>query len=73
MKTILIADADKDGVLEESYTLSDFWLEREFTDGALRLLIDRLQFSNPLALSLKIAPNFGIAYGSETISMNPVA
>ncbi len=36
---------NKDGVLEESYILSDFWLEREFTDGELRLLIDSLLFS----------------------------
>lgn len=36
---------NKDGVLEESYILSDFWLEREFADGELRLLIDSLLFS----------------------------
>ena len=46
----LVSQADvvvpnKDGVLEESYILSDFWLEREFTDGELRLLIDSLLFS----------------------------
>ncbi len=33
------------GELEESYILSDFYLEREFTDYELRLLIDGLLFS----------------------------
>ncbi len=35
----------KTGELEESYIWSDFYLEREFTNGELRLLIDGLLFS----------------------------
>ena len=42
---------NKDGVLEESYILSDFWLEREFTDAELRLLIDSLLFSKHIPYS----------------------
>lgn len=33
------------GELEESYILSDFYLERDFSDAELRLLIDSLLFS----------------------------
>lgn len=36
---------NKDGIPEESYILSNFYLEREFTDSELRLLIDSLLFS----------------------------
>lgn len=36
---------NKNGEMEESYILSDFYLEREFTDAELRLLIDGLLFS----------------------------
>ena len=35
----------RDGTPEDSYILSDFYLEREFTDAELRLLIDGLLFS----------------------------
>ena len=42
---------NKDGVLEESYILSDFYLEREFTDAELRLLIDSLLFSKHIPYS----------------------
>ena len=35
----------KTGELEETYILSDFYLNREFTDAELRLLIDSLLFS----------------------------
>ena len=35
----------KEGRMEESYILSDFYLERDFSDGELRLLIDSLLFS----------------------------
>ena len=42
---------NKNGVLEESYLLSDFWLEREFTDSELRLLIDSLLFSKHIPYS----------------------
>ena len=35
----------KDGKLEESYIQHDFWLDRDFTDSELRLLIDSLLFS----------------------------
>ena len=41
----------KTGELEESYILSDFYLEREFTDGELRLLIDSLLFSKHIPYS----------------------
>lgn len=42
---------NKDGVLEESYILSDFWLDREYTDAELRLLIDSLLFSKHIPYS----------------------
>ena len=42
---------NKDGVLEESYILSDFWMDREFTDAELRLLIDSLLFSKHIPYS----------------------
>ena len=42
---------NKQGELEESYILSDFWLEREFTDAELRLLIDSLLFSKHVPYS----------------------
>ena len=42
---------NKDGVLEESYILSDFYLVREFTDAELRLLIDSLLFSKHIPYS----------------------
>lgn len=37
---------DKDGNEQENVILSDFYLEREFTDSELRLLIDSVLFSN---------------------------
>ncbi len=37
---------DKDGKDVENVILSDFYLEREFTDSELRLLIDSVLFSN---------------------------
>lgn len=42
---------NKVGVLEESYILSDFYLERDFTDAELRLLIDSLLFSKHIPYS----------------------
>ena len=42
---------NKDGEMEESYILSDFYLEREFTDSELRLLIDSLLFSKHIPYS----------------------
>ena len=42
---------NKDGVLEESYILSDFYLERDFSDSELRLLIDGLLFSKHIPYS----------------------
>ena len=42
---------NKDGELEESYILSDFYLEREFSDSELRLLIDGLLFSKHIPYS----------------------
>ena len=41
----------KNGELEESYILSDFYLEREFSDSELRLLIDSLLFSKHIPYS----------------------
>lgn len=41
----------KTGELEESYMLSDFYLEREFSDAELRLLIDSLLFSKHIPYS----------------------
>lgn len=41
----------KTGETEESYLWSDFYLEREFTDGELRLLIDSLLFSKHIPYS----------------------
>ena len=37
---------DKDGKEQENVILSDFYLEHEFTDSELRLLIDSVLFSN---------------------------
>ena len=39
------------GELEENYTWSDFYLDRAFTDGELRLLIDGLLFSKHVPYS----------------------
>lgn len=41
----------KDGKPEENYILSDFYLERDFTDSELRLLIDSLLFSKHIPYS----------------------
>lgn len=41
----------RDGTLEETYILSDFYLLREFTDSELRLLIDGLLFSKHIPYS----------------------
>lgn len=41
----------KTGELEESYMLSDFYLERDFSDAELRLLIDSLLFSKHIPYS----------------------
>lgn len=41
----------KTGEPEENIILSDFYLEREFTDGELRLLIDSLLFSKHIPYS----------------------
>lgn len=42
---------NKQGKKETSYILSDFYLEREFTDAELRLLIDSLLFSKHIPYS----------------------
>lgn len=42
---------NKDGELEESYILSDFYLERDFSDSELRFLIDGLLFSKHIPYS----------------------
>ncbi len=44
-ETIRMVPNPKTGESEESYIWSDFYLERDFTDGELRLLIDSLLFS----------------------------
>lgn len=44
-ETIRMVPNLKTKELEESYLWSDFYLERKFTDGELRLLIDSLLFS----------------------------
>ncbi len=36
---------NKDGIMEESFIQHDFYIERDFTDAELRLLIDSLLFS----------------------------
>lgn len=41
-----ILDINGNPLLEETVILSDFYLERKFTDGELRLLIDGLLFSH---------------------------
>lgn len=41
----------KTGELEESFILSDFYLERDFSDAELRLLIDSLLFSKHIPYS----------------------
>lgn len=42
---------NKQGQAETSYMLSDFYLERDFTDAELRLLIDSLLFSKHIPYS----------------------
>lgn len=44
-ETVRMVPNRKTGDLEESYIWSDFYLERDFTDSELRLLIDSLLFS----------------------------
>lgn len=50
-ETIRMTPDPKTGEPEESYIWSDFYLEREFTDGELRLLIDGLLFSKHVPYS----------------------
>ena len=40
---------DKDGKEQENVILSDFYLEREFTDSELRLLIDSVLIISPIS------------------------
>jgi len=42
---------NKDGEMEESFIQHDFYIEREFTDAELRLLIDSLLFSKHIPYS----------------------
>lgn len=44
-ETVRMIQNSKTGEPEESYILSDFYLERDFSDAELRLLIDSLLFS----------------------------
>lgn len=50
-ETIRMTPNPKTGEMEESYIWSDFYLERDFTDGELRLLIDSLLFSKHIPYS----------------------
>lgn len=50
-ETIRMVSNAKTGESEESYIWSDFYLERDFTDGELRLLIDSLLFSQHIPYS----------------------
>lgn len=50
-ESIRMVPNPKTGQLEESYIWSDFYLERQFTDGELRLLIDGLLFSRHVPYS----------------------
>lgn len=50
-ESIRMVPNPKTGELEESAVLSDFYLNREFTDGELRLLIDSLLFSKHIPYS----------------------
>lgn len=45
LRTIKSKDENGNEIEEESYTMSDFYLNREFSDSELRLLIDGLLFS----------------------------
>lgn len=44
-ESVRMVSNPKTGKIEESYVLSDFYLERNFSDAELRLLIDSLLFS----------------------------
>ena len=50
-ESIRMVPNPKTGVPEGSYLWSDFYLERDFTDGELRLLIDSLIFSKHIPYS----------------------
>ena len=50
-ESIRMVPNPKTGVPEENYLWSDFYLERDFTDGELRLLIDSLLFSKHIPYS----------------------
>lgn len=50
-ESIRMVPNKKTGELEESYILSDFYLERDFSDAELRLLIDSLLFSKHIPYS----------------------
>lgn len=50
-ETIRMTPNSKTGQLEENNILSDFYLERDFNDGELRLLIDSLLFSKHIPYS----------------------
>lgn len=50
-ESIRMVPNPKTGELEKNYMLSDFYLEREFSDAELRLLIDSLLFSKHIPYS----------------------
>lgn len=50
-QTVRMVPNKKTGEPEENIMLSDFYLERDFTDGELRLLIDSLLFSKHIPYS----------------------
>ena len=45
-ETVRMMRDPQTGEMEESVIISDLWMEREFSDGELRLLIDSILFSN---------------------------
>ena len=51
LRTIRSKDENGNEFEEESYIMSDFYLNREFSDSELRLLIDSLLFSKHIPLS----------------------
>ena len=53
---------NKQGKKETSYILSDFYLERDFTDAELRLLIDSLLFSKHIPKPNSYTPIFLHSY-----------
>lgn len=58
---------DKDGKEQENVILSDFYLEHEFTDSELRLLIDSVLFSNHIPYKQDKTDNKQLFYNVELL------